>query len=172
MGLISSYQLNVVGEEEGHDSDWDAFVAKAPRAPYQQSSWWADVKASQGWRSARVTVTRDGSIHGGAQLLYRSFPLLGAIGFVARGPILASGDPALAGAAGEGLERLAAACGVAYLVVQPPKQQAEIMAAQLLGDGYRAAPEILAPQQHHDRRGRPEPGRGGNPGLDAEKQPA
>ena len=69
---------------------WDAFLTKVPRAPYQQSSLWAKVKAGQGWRSALVTVTRDGSIHGGAQLLYRSIPLVGAVGFVARGPVLAS----------------------------------------------------------------------------------
>jgi peptidoglycan pentaglycine glycine transferase (the first glycine) len=145
MGLIGSYQLDVVAGKEDDGSDWNAFVTKSPRAPYQQSTWWAEVKASQGWRSARVTVTCDGSIHGGAQLLYRSLPLLGGIGFVARGPILASGDPALAAATAEGLKRLAAASGVAYLIVQPPKQQAEVMAPQLLGDGFRAAPEIMAP---------------------------
>jgi lipid II:glycine glycyltransferase (peptidoglycan interpeptide bridge formation enzyme) len=142
---MNPYELDVVAGEVDDGSDWDALVAKSPRAPYQQSTNWAEVKAGQGWRSARVMITRDGSIDGGAQLLYRPLPLLGGIGFVARGPILASGDPALAAATAEGVERLAAASGVAYLIVQPPKQQAEIMAAQLLGDGYRTAPEIMAP---------------------------
>ena len=87
--------------------------------------------------------TRDGSIHGGAQLLYRSIPLAGAVGFVARGPVLASDDPALAAAAG--LERLALACKLTYLIVQPYQERAEVMTPQLLRGGYRTAPEIMAP---------------------------
>ena len=106
-----------------------------PRAPYQQSSLWARVKADQGWRSASMTVTCDGSIHGGAQLLYRSIPFAGAVGFVARGPVLASDDPALAAAAAEGLERLALACRVTYLIVQPPRERADAMTPQLLRGG-------------------------------------
>jgi len=92
-----------------------------------------------------VTVTRDASIHGGAQLLYRSIPLAGAVGFVARGPVLTSDDPALAAAMATGLERLALACKVTYLVVQPSRERAEVMTPQLLRGGYRAAPEIMAP---------------------------
>jgi peptidoglycan pentaglycine glycine transferase (the first glycine) len=145
IGLAGSYHLHIVGAEDDDGPKWDAFLAKVPRVPYQQSSLWARVKASQGWRSARVTVTRDGSIHGGAQLLYRSITLAGTVGFVARGPVLASDDPALARAAAEGLERLAAACNVTYLIVQPPREGAEFMAPQLLRDGYRTAPEIMAP---------------------------
>jgi lipid II:glycine glycyltransferase (peptidoglycan interpeptide bridge formation enzyme) len=124
---------------------WDAFLTNVPRVPYQQSNLWARVKASQGWRSALVTVTRDGSIHGNAQLLYRSIPLAGAVGFVTRGPVLASDDPALAAAATVGLERLALACNVTYPIVQPPTERAEVMTRQLLRSGYRTAPEIMAP---------------------------
>jgi lipid II:glycine glycyltransferase (peptidoglycan interpeptide bridge formation enzyme) len=137
MGLAGSYHFHIVATVDEDGSNWDAFLAKLPRAPYQQSSLWAKVKAAQGWRSARVTVTRDGSIHGGAQLLYRSIHLAGAVGFVARGPILASDDPALATAAAKGLERLAAACHVTYLIVQPTEERAEVMTPQLLEGGYR-----------------------------------
>jgi peptidoglycan pentaglycine glycine transferase (the first glycine) len=145
MGGTGSYQLTTVVTDDHAGGAWDAFLAKVPRVPYQQSSLWARVKAGQGWRSALVTVTRDGSIHGGAQLLYRSIPLAGAVGFVVRGPVLTSDDPALAAAAAAGLERLALACKVAYLIVQPPRERAEVMTPQLLGGGYRTAPEILAP---------------------------
>jgi hypothetical protein len=60
------------------------------------------------------------------QLLYRSIPLAGAVGFVARGPILATDDLALAAAAAEGLERLAASCNVIFFeaawdTVAPPE---------------------------------------------------
>ena len=83
MRLAGSYHLQVAATEDDDRSAWDAFLVKVPRAPYQQSSLWAKVKAGQGWRSARMTVTRDGSIHAGAQLLYRAIPLAGAVGFVA-----------------------------------------------------------------------------------------
>jgi peptidoglycan pentaglycine glycine transferase (the first glycine) len=145
MGGIGSYQLTIVVTDDHAGGGWDAFLTKLPRVPYQQSSLWARVKAGQGWRSALVMITRDGSIHGGAQLLYRSIPLAGAVGFVARGPVLASDDPALAAAATVGLERLALACNVRYLIVQPPRERAEVMTPQLLRGGYRTAPEIMAP---------------------------
>lgn len=145
MRLAGSYHLQVAATEDDDRSAWDAFLVKVPRAPYQQSSLWAKVKAGQGWRSARMTVTRDGSIHAGAQLLYRAIPLAGAVGFVARGPILASDDPALAATAAEGLQRLAAACNVIYLIVQPTRGRVEVVAPHLLRDGYRTAPEIMAP---------------------------
>ena len=51
----------------------------------------------------------------------------------------------LAAAAAEGLSRLATACNVTYLVVQPPRQRAEVVTPRLLDDGYRPAPEIMAP---------------------------
>jgi peptidoglycan pentaglycine glycine transferase (the first glycine) len=145
MGGIGSYRPTVAVTDDHDGEVWDAFLTKVPRAPYQQSSLWARVKAGQGWRSALMTITRHGSIHGGAQLLYRSIPLAGAVGFVARGPVLASDDPALAAAAAGGLERLALACNVTYLIVQPPGERAEAMTPQLLRSGYRAAPEIMAP---------------------------
>jgi peptidoglycan pentaglycine glycine transferase (the first glycine) len=145
MGGTDSYRLAVTVTDDHDCGMWDAFLTKVPRVPYQQSSVWARVKAGQGWRSALVTVTRDGSIHGGAQLLYRSIPLAGTVGFVVRGPVLASDDPALAAAVAVGLERLALACNVTYLIVQPPRERAEIMTPRLLHSGYRTAPEIMAP---------------------------
>jgi peptidoglycan pentaglycine glycine transferase (the first glycine) len=145
MGETGSYHPTVVVTDDNDGGMWDAFLTTVPRVPYQQSSLWARVKAGQGWRSALVTVTRDGWIHGGAQLLYRSIPLVGAVGFVARGPILASDDPALAAAAAVGLERLALACNVTYLIVQPPTERADVVTSQLLRSGYRTAPEIMAP---------------------------
>jgi lipid II:glycine glycyltransferase (peptidoglycan interpeptide bridge formation enzyme) len=157
MGDARRYHLHVVAAGDD-DSTWDAFLTTMPHAPYQQSCSWAKVKAGQGWRCARTTITRDGVIHGGAQLLYRPIPLAGAVGFVARGPVLASSDQALAAAAAVGVERLAAACNVTYLIVQTPKERAEIMAPQLLLNGYRPAPAIMAP--HNTRTGALDLGQG------------
>ena len=151
MGGTGSYHLRVVVPEDDDGACWDAFLTNLPGVPYHQSSLWARVKAGQGWRSALMTVTRDGAIHGGAQLLYRSIPLAGAIGFVPRGPVLASNDPTLAAAAAVGLERLARAFNVTYLIVQPPKECADVLTPQLLRNGYRTAPEIMAPHESTTR---------------------
>ena len=145
MGGTGAYHLTVTAAYEHDGGAWDAFLTSVPHAPYQQSSLWARVKAGQGWRSALMTVTRDDAIHGGALLLYRSIPFAGAVGFVGRGPVLAADHPALAAAAAVGLERLTLACRVTYLIVQPPRERAGVMTPQLLGNGYRAAPEIMAP---------------------------
>jgi peptidoglycan pentaglycine glycine transferase (the first glycine) len=147
MGGTGAYHLRVVVTDDDDGAVWDAFLTKVPRVPYHQSSLWAGLKTRQGWRSALMTVTRNGSIHGGAQLLYRSIPLAGAVGFVPRGPLLASNDPALAAAAAVGLERLAHACNVTYLIVQPPRERADVVTPQLLRNGYRTAPRIMAPHE-------------------------
>src|SRR3989442_1488393 len=76
MAFTGPYTTAVLTGDD--DPGWDDFLTRVPRPPYQQSSVWARVKAAQGWRSALVTLTRDGSVHGGAQLLYRSIPLAGA----------------------------------------------------------------------------------------------
>ncbi|MCE0763095.1 peptidoglycan bridge formation glycyltransferase FemA/FemB family protein [Pseudonocardia kujensis] len=145
MQLAGSYRVHVVAPDDDGASEWDAFLATVPRAPYQQTSAWAKVKAAQGWLSASVMFTRDGSIHGGAQLLYRSIPFAGAVGVVARGPILASNDPSLVVAAVDGLKLLAVTRNVTYLVVQPPRAFVEDLSPRLLQNGYRTAPEIVAP---------------------------
>ena len=44
-----------------------------------------------------------------------------------------------------GLEQLALACHVTYLIVQPPRERADAMTPLLLRGGYRTAPEIMAP---------------------------
>lgn len=145
MHLAGSYRVHVLATEDDGASEWDAFLATVPRVPYQQSTAWAKVKAAQGWRSASLSLTRDGSLQGGAQLLYRSIPFAGAVGVVARGPILASNDPSLVAAALDGLKLLAVTCNVTYLVVQPHRAYAEDLSPRLLQDGYRTAPEIVAP---------------------------
>ena len=144
MSVAGSFDLHVVATECDDDSTWDGFLAEQPGADYQQSGSWARVKAHQGWCSARMTVTRDGAIHGGAQLFYKTIPVVGAAGLIVRGPVLGSDDPALVALVAEGLERLATACNVMYLIVQPAPKRAELMEPQLLREGYRAAPRVLA----------------------------
>ena len=74
---------------------WDDWVAAAPGGHHLQTSGWGYVKAAAGWRATRILVRNRGRILGGCQLLARGIPLLGAIAYVPRGPLLASRSPGL-----------------------------------------------------------------------------
>jgi peptidoglycan pentaglycine glycine transferase (the first glycine) len=120
---------------------WEAFLAGAPGAHYTQSSLWARIKAPGGWRAARVTVTRDGRIVAGAQLLMRPLPLAGAIGYVPKGPVLAEASPALAHLALAALHHVARANRVRYLAVQPGRDGLAL-ATLLRAQGFQPQPRL------------------------------
>src|ERR1700736_11702 len=71
------------------DPEWDEFLQAAPHGTYQQSSAWAEVKATVGWRAMRLILYRQGAITGGCQLLVRPLPVAGAVAYVPRGPVMA-----------------------------------------------------------------------------------
>lgn len=81
--------------EELHDPSWDTFIKECSGGVYVQSSLWAQVKALNGWRPLRVTASRDGRLVGGAQILYRSLPLIGGVGYVPGGPLFTVADDEL-----------------------------------------------------------------------------
>jgi lipid II:glycine glycyltransferase (peptidoglycan interpeptide bridge formation enzyme) len=128
------YQVRVSQETE--DPDWDAFVAETAGGHHVQTSLWAQVKASLGWRAARVVVTQDEHIVAGAQVLMRRLPLAGAIGYVPRGPLCAVDDPGLIKLVINGLHQIAGDHRVQYLVVQPPGN-GQTLARQLPCWGFR-----------------------------------
>ena len=132
--------------DEAEDPAWDAFLAGTPGGDHAQTSLWAQVKALLGWRAARVVVTRGARIVAGAQLLLRPLPFAGAIGYVPRGPLVASDDPALTHLVLDALRRLTRVHRVQYLVVQPPFN-GEALADQLPAWGFR--PTVIEPQPAH-----------------------
>lgn len=75
-------------------SSWDSFVAGHPCGHFLQSAPWGRLRASQGWRVARVVQAGpDGLTVAGAQLLLRRTPL-GPLAYVPRGPVCHPADPA------------------------------------------------------------------------------
>src|SRR4051794_39623342 len=72
-----------IDEEPTHPA-WDDWVATVPGGHHLQTSGWGYVKADAGWRATRILVRDGGQIVGGCQLLVRSVPLIGAIGYDAR----------------------------------------------------------------------------------------
>jgi peptidoglycan pentaglycine glycine transferase (the first glycine) len=84
--------LDIDVNDAPSDPEWDRWLAGAPGGHHVQSSGWGQVKATAGWQAKRIVVRRSGDIVGGCQLLTRHLPVLGQIGYVPRGPVLASRD--------------------------------------------------------------------------------
>lgn len=75
---------------------WDTFVRQQARAHILQLSTWGTLKAAFGWRADRAALTSpQGDIIGGAQVLFRSLPVIGkTLAYVPMGPyITAQADP-------------------------------------------------------------------------------
>lgn len=142
MTRMGRYQVRISHATE--DADWDTFVAQTPGGRHVQSALWAQVKAVLGWHAARVLLTQDGQMVAGAQMLIRRLPLIGAVGYVSRGPLLTLDDPELMNLVINGLHQLARAHRVQYLVVQPPCN-GEPVARQLCDWGFRSSAVPLAP---------------------------
>ena len=130
--------------DELHDPAWDAFLAQTPGGHHTQTSLWAQVKASVGWRSTRIVATRGGRIVAGAQLLLRPLPLIGAVGYVPRGPVSVADDPEAAALVMDELLRLASARRVQYLSVQPPCN-GQVLAEDLPGRGFQQSAREVEP---------------------------
>lgn len=123
------------------DPAWEAFLAETPGAHYAQSSLWARMKALSGWRATRVIVARGAQIVAGAQLLIHPLPLVGALGYVPKGPLAPAGDPDLARLVLDALHGAARAARVRYLAIQPAATGYPF--ARLLGDqGFQPQPRL------------------------------
>lgn len=69
------------------DEAWDSFVESALGGEYYQTARWARVQATRGWNSLRIYLKSGDDIQGGAQILYRTYPIIGSMGYMSRGPV-------------------------------------------------------------------------------------
>jgi len=141
-GPTGRYRLR--RSDAARDPDWDHFLLTTPRGHHLQSSYWGAVKSILGWRAIRLLATDGATICGGAQVLLRDLPVLGSIGYVPLGPVLARPDPALRRLVLHGMQTIARAHRVQFLVVQPPAGQ-EALVADLLAYGFRTAGDLVRP---------------------------
>ncbi len=130
------YAHQVTIGDELHDPEWDAFVARIPGGNVVQLSLWAQVKASLRWRAHRIIVRSDRGIRAGVQLLTHSYPLVGGIGYVTKGPLCEADDPSALSLILKTLLDLCNRLRVRYLVVQPPNNGAD-SAVRLPQYGFR-----------------------------------
>ncbi len=126
------------------DQAWDAFLASVPGGDHLQSSGWARTKHYQGYETLRVVAERGGRIVGGAQVLLRRPPLLGAIGYIPRGPVVEAGETDAAKAIIEKLQELARSERINHLIVQPGRT-GTTMAQRLPSWGFVPSAMEVAP---------------------------
>jgi lipid II:glycine glycyltransferase (peptidoglycan interpeptide bridge formation enzyme) len=115
---IKQYKVRISNEVV--DKQWDRFLERTPYGHHVQTSLWAQIKSSLGWQSVRIIITKNEKIVAGAQILFRSIPLLGNVGFVSKGPLLAIHDDELENFVVAELQRLVRQFRIQHLIVQPP----------------------------------------------------
>lgn len=142
LSVHAGYQVHVSHEPEA--SEWDSFLAATHGGHHVQTSLWAQVKAIQGWHPVRVMVRQREHIVAGAQILIRPLPLVGAIGYISKGPLIAVDDPLLAQLMIDELLKVAKAQRIQYLIVQPP-DNGTTLAQQLHASGFRSSSHNIAP---------------------------
>ena len=72
---------------------WDQLVRHVPGSDVAQLSGWARVRAEAGYEPIYVLARRGDTLVGGAQILRRPVPVLGAVGYLPYGPVVAAGCP-------------------------------------------------------------------------------
>jgi lipid II:glycine glycyltransferase (peptidoglycan interpeptide bridge formation enzyme) len=121
---------------------WDRFVGATSGGEHIQSHRWALLKSTEGWKAITIEVIDDETILGGAQMLVRSVPVLGAVGYVPKGPVFRA--ESVAREVLDRIETVAAEEGVRHLTVQPASG-GEMVGAILAERGYSASPAPVAP---------------------------
>ena len=123
---------------------WDQMVADLPGSDVTQLSRWATVRSTAGYRPLYVLAHRGGVLLGGALVLVRRVPLVGRLGYVSYGPIVADG-PLRAGVVASLADALVelTRTRLRALFVQPVT--GEDISGALLERGFRMSAAGVAP---------------------------
>lgn len=70
--------------------EWDRLVDHTPGTDVTQLSTWAELRGRVGFRPVYLLATSGTELVGGAQVLVRTAPLVGATGYLPYGPVLAA----------------------------------------------------------------------------------
>jgi lipid II:glycine glycyltransferase (peptidoglycan interpeptide bridge formation enzyme) len=117
--------------------EWDEFIQANPQSHLLQTSAWGELKSQFGWTTEQIIK---GSA--GAQIIYRSMPLLGPIAYIPRGPIgpwLPDLLPAL--------DRACRSHGVMLLKVEPDEDDDAALSSELVAAGFRRSPHEVQPRR-------------------------
>lgn len=125
---------------------WDQLVDRTPGTDVTQFSTWARLRGMVGFSALYVLAHRGGDLVGGALILVRRIPVLGAVGYLPYGPLVAP-EAAAGHEIGRALaDALATLCRrrLRMLFVQPP-EGAEDMSRELVRRGFRRSSAGIAP---------------------------
>ncbi|MCB0195449.1 MAG: peptidoglycan bridge formation glycyltransferase FemA/FemB family protein [Anaerolineae bacterium] len=136
------YQVRV--SEQVEDAAWDVFLEMTPGGHHVQTSLWAQVKASLGWKAVRMIVSHRERIVAGAQFVLRPMPILGSVGYVSKGPVFATKDQKLEDLVFQKMHQVVKSHHVQHLTVQPP-DDGERFAKRLVDKGFRPGSMNVAP---------------------------
>jgi lipid II:glycine glycyltransferase (peptidoglycan interpeptide bridge formation enzyme) len=128
------------------DPRWDPLVERTPGTDVTQLTAWARVRAQVGFVPLYLFAGCGDRLLGGAQILVRTLPVLGRIGYLSYGPVVAldaAHPAAVRTALADALERVARRMLVG-LFVQPP-EDAFAVSADLMARGFRRSSAGIAP---------------------------
>ena len=97
---------------------WDGLIAQDPRGHLLQTWAWGELKGAFGWTPVRLAVERDGSLVGGAQVLYRRLGPF-SMAYIPKGPVLLENDSATTDVLWQAIHRRSRRMGAVALKVEP-----------------------------------------------------
>lgn len=136
--LVTRPDLDTIGV-------WDQLVSGTAGSDVAQLSAWSAVRGQVGFVSRYLLARRAGRLVGGALVLGRRLPVLGVVGYVPNGPVIApgAGRGAVADAVSSALAGLARR-HLSGLFVQPPEGGRDI-SEHLVRRGFRPSVAGIAP---------------------------
>lgn len=124
---------------------WDRLVTDTPYSDVAQLSAWSNVRRQAGFLPLYVLARRAGRLVGGALVLQRRLPVLGVVGYLPYGPLIATGQNR--SVVGHAVSAALADLGhrhLGSLFVQPPAG-ADDVSDQLAALGFRPSAAGIAP---------------------------
>jgi lipid II:glycine glycyltransferase (peptidoglycan interpeptide bridge formation enzyme) len=126
---------------------WDLLVDRVPGTDVTQLSVWAGLRGRVGFSPLYLLAYRGAELVGGAQILTRRVPVLGGVGYLPYGPLVAP-DVAATEDVRRALVDALAVLGrqrLRILFVQPP-EGAQDISGELLRRGFRPSSAGIAPE--------------------------
>jgi peptidoglycan pentaglycine glycine transferase (the first glycine) len=137
------------------DRAWDSWVASHRYGHLLQTSAWATLKSEFGWESQQIAVREGGDLVGGAQILYRWFPVnrpwgrLVSIAYVPKGPVVDWRDSTRVRQVLTAITAAARRHRAVFVRIEPHLADGALpdVAATLSAAGFRPSHETIQPRR-------------------------